>query len=211
MLSYDRLSKKPLLFKSFTGLTLKEFDDIYNKEITKRYERHEIKRLSTKRKYTKRERKFGAIGRHFKLDIRDRFLMILVYYRLYITYTLAGFLFDLDQSNICRDIQKIEGLIRQCLPIPQKIYSMTKRLRTPEEVEKYFPGFLSFIDCTEQYQVPRPENKRRKKMYYSGKKKIHSIKNQLMINNRGYILHKAAHKKGKRHDYIFKNIRITIL
>jgi hypothetical protein len=30
--------KKPLLlFKSFTGLTVQEFDDIYNKEITKRY------------------------------------------------------------------------------------------------------------------------------------------------------------------------------
>ncbi len=25
--------------------------------------------------------------------------MLLVYYRLYITYTLAGFLFDLGQSN----------------------------------------------------------------------------------------------------------------
>ena len=48
-------------------------------------------------------------GRHFKLDVKDRFLMLLVYYRLYITYTLAGFLFDLDQSNICRDIQKIEA------------------------------------------------------------------------------------------------------
>ena len=58
-----------------------------------------------------REREIGA-GRHFKLIKRDRFLMLLVYYRLYITYTLAGFLFDLDQSNICRDIQKIERLIR---------------------------------------------------------------------------------------------------
>ena len=27
-----------------------------------------------------------------------------------------------------------------------------------------------------------------------------------MVNNRGYILHKAAHKKGRRHDYkIYKN------
>jgi hypothetical protein len=34
--------------------------------------------------------------------------MLLVYYRLYITYVLAGFLFDLDQkSSICRDIQKM--------------------------------------------------------------------------------------------------------
>ena len=101
--------------------------------------------------------------------------MLLVYYRLYITYTLAGFLFDLDQSNICRDIQKVEGLIRQCVPIPQKIYPITKRLKTPEEVEKYFPGLLAFIDCTEQ-QIPRPVDKRRRRTYYSGKKKRHYCK-----------------------------------
>jgi hypothetical protein len=156
LLSYERLFKKPLLFKSFTGLTIKEFDEIYDKEITKRYVKHEVQRLS-KRKYRKRD--IGA-GRPFKLDLRDRFLMLLVYYRLYITYTLAGFLFDLDQkSNICRDIQKIENLIRKCIPIPQKLYNKTKRLRTAEEVEKYFPGFLAFIDSTEQ-QIPRPIDNR---------------------------------------------------
>ena len=197
MLSYDRLSKKPLLFKSFTGLTVKEFDDIYEKEIAKRYGKHEIRRLS-KRKDS-RERSIGA-GRRFKLDIKNRFLMLLVYYRLYITYTLAGFLFDLDQSNICRDMQKIEPLVRKCVPIPQRMYKLSKRLRTPEEVEKYFPGFLSFTDCTEQ-QIPRPENRRRRKMYYSGKRKRHTVKTQLMVNNKGIIIHKTKHKKGKRHDY----------
>ncbi len=203
MLSYERLSKKPLLFKSFTGLTVQEFDDIYDKEIIKRYEKHEIKRLSYKRKNI-RERKFGA-GRPFKLNARDRFLMLLVYYRLYITYTLAGFLFDLDQSNICRDIQKIDSLVRQCLPIPQKTYNIIKRLKTLQEVEKYFPGFLSFIDSTEQ-PIPRPVDNDRRKIFYSGKKKRHTIKNQLMVNNRGYILYKAAHKKGRRHDYdVYKN------
>ncbi len=186
-----------MLFRSFTGLKIKEFDNIYDKEIAKRYEEYEIKRLSTESK--DRERKYGA-GRPFKLDIKNRFLILLVYYRLYITYTLTGFLFDLDQSNICRDIQKIEPLIRKCVPIPQKLYNMTKRLKTPEKVEKYFPGFLSFIDSTEQ-QIPRPVDKDRRKMYYSGKKKRHTIKNQLMVNNCGYILHKAAHKKGRRHDY----------
>ena len=155
-----------------------------------------LKRLS-KRKNRKRD--IGA-GRPFKLDVKDRFLMLLVYYRLYITYTLAGFLFELDQSNICRDIQKIESLIRKCLPISQKIYKITKRLRTPEEVEKYFPGFLAFIDCTEQ-QIPRPKNKRKRRAYYSGNKKRHTVKTQLMVNNHGYILHKIAHKNGKRHDY----------
>ncbi|MER5176151.1 MAG: transposase family protein [Candidatus Nitrosocosmicus sp.] len=197
MLSYERLSKKPLLFKSFTGLTVKEFDGIYYKEIIKRYDKHELKRL-TKRKF--RKRSIGA-GRPFKLDIKDRFLMLLVYYRLYITYTLTGFLFDLDQSNICRDIQKIEPLVRQCVPIPQKLYNITNRLKTPEEVEKYFPGFLAFTDSTEQ-PIPRPAvDKERRKIFYSGKKKRHTIKNQLMVNNRGYIIHKVSYKKGKRHDY----------
>ena len=147
MLSYEGLSKKPLLFKSFTGLTVQEFDDIFQKEVMKRYDKHEVQRISEYKKGKNRERKAGA-GRHFKLDVKNRFMMILVYYRLYITYTLAGFLFDLDQSNICRDIQKIESLIRQCVPIPQKIYNITKRLKTPEEVEKYFPGFLAFTDST---------------------------------------------------------------
>jgi hypothetical protein len=144
LLSYERLSKKPILFKSFTGIIVKEFDEIYE-EIAKRYDKHEINRLSKRKN---RERSMGA-GRPFKLDVKNRFLMLLVYYRLYITYTLAGFLFDLDQSNICRDIQKIGSLIRKCVPIPQKIYNITKRLKTPEEVEKYFPGFLAFTDCTE--------------------------------------------------------------
>jgi len=88
LISYKRLSNKPLLFKSFTGLAIKEFDEIY-KEITKRYVKYKVQRLS-KRKY--QERGIGAVGRPFTLDTRDRFLMLLVYYRLYITYTLAGFL-----------------------------------------------------------------------------------------------------------------------
>ena len=46
LLSYDMLPKKPVLFGSFTGLTVREFDDIYKKEMAKRYGKHEIKRLS---------------------------------------------------------------------------------------------------------------------------------------------------------------------
>ena len=186
-----------MLFKSFTGLTVQEFDDIYDKEIAKRYDKYEIQRLSKRNK--DRERNIGA-GRPFKLDLKNRFLMLLVYYRLYITYTLTGFLFDLDQSSTCRDIQMIEGLIRLCLPIPQKTYPITKRLKTLEEVEKYFPGFLAFTDSTEQ-QIPRPVDKRRHTVYYSGKKKKHTIKTQLMVNNHGFVIHKLGYKKGSRHDY----------
>ena len=196
MLTYDRLSRKPVLFKSFTGLSIKQFDDIY-KEIESKYSKYEIKRLSSLKK---RERDIGG-GRRFKLVVKDRVVMVLVYYRLYITYTLMDFLFGLDQSNIYRDIEKIEGLIRQCLPIPQKLYKATKRLKTKEEVEQYFPGFLAFVDCTEQ-PIPRPKNRLRRRIYYSGKKKKHTVKNLYTTNQKGLIIYKSKHRQiGKKHDY----------
>jgi hypothetical protein len=199
-MSYARLSRKPLLFRSFTGLEIAEFD-IISKEIESKYYEHERKRLSNR----KRKRDVGA-GRPFKLKVKERFVMLLVYYRLYITYTLSGFLFDLDQSNVYRDISMLEPLIKLCVPLPKKLYKRTRRLRTIDEVEEeYFPGFKAFVDSTEQ-EIPRPKNKRRRKSYYSGKKKKHTIKTQYMVNGEGLILHKTEHKKGRKHDYeIFKN------
>ena len=194
-MSYTRLSRKPLLFKSFTGLSISEFD-VISREIESRYEEHERKRLSKRR----RQRDVGA-GRPFKLKVRERFLMLLVYYRLYITYTLSGFLFDLDQSNICRDMSIIEPLVKLCIPLPiKKLYKRTRRLRTIDEVEEeYFPGFKAFIDSSEQ-EIPRPtKNKRRRKSYYSGKKKKHTIKTQYMVNGEGTILlHKTGHDRGRK-------------
>ncbi len=85
---------------------MQEFDDIYEKNVTIRYTKHEIQCLS-KRKDNK-ERRIGA-GRPFKLDLKNRFLMLLVYYRLYITYTLAGFLFDLDQVTSAETFKRLKG------------------------------------------------------------------------------------------------------
>jgi hypothetical protein len=198
-MSYARLSRKPLLFKSFTGLAVSEFD-VIAKEIESKYDEHERKRLYNR----KRERDIGA-GRPFKLKAKERFLMLLVYYRLYITFTLSGFLFDLDQSNICRDISILEPLIKQCIPLPKKLYKRSRRLRTIDEVEEYFPGFKAFIDSSEQ-EIPRPKNKRKRKSYYSGKKKKHTVKTQYMVNSEGTILHKTGHDRGRIHDYeVFKN------
>jgi hypothetical protein len=179
-MSYARLSRRRLLFRSFTGLEITEFD-IISKEIESKYYKHEIKRLSNR----KRKRDVGA-GRPFKLKLRERFLMLLVYYRLYITFTLSGFLFDLDQSNVCRDICMLEPLVKRCIPLPKKLYKRTRRLGTIDEVEEYFPGFKAFIDSTEQ-EIPRPKNKRRRKSYYSGRKKKHTVKTQYMVNSEGVI------------------------
>jgi hypothetical protein len=135
--------------------------------MAKRCCKHEMQRLSKRKE---RELSMGA-GRPFKPDVKNRFLVLLAYYRLYTTYTLACFLFNLDQSNICRDVQKIKPLVINCVPIPHNVYNrLSKRLQTPEEVENYFPGFLSFIDCTGQ-KIPRPKNKIRRETYFSDMKK----------------------------------------
>ena len=115
-MSYARLSKRSLLFKSFTGLEITEFDTI-SREIESKYDEHEGVRLSRR----KRKRGIGA-GRPFKLkEVRERFLMLLVYYRLYITYTLSGFLFDLDQSNVCRDISMLRTTCQTVYPIAKEV------------------------------------------------------------------------------------------
>jgi hypothetical protein len=86
----------------------------------------------------------------------------------------------MDQSNISRDIQKTKRLIRRCLPIPQKLYEVTPRLKTrEEEVEEYFPGFMAFTDRTEQ-PLPSPKNRIRKETcnIQTRKRSTQSVKNQ---------------------------------
>ena len=82
MLNYDALSKKPLIFKSFTGLEVPEFDAIYTK-IRETHTAYEQKRLYRE----DRKRKSGA-GHPFKLPLKDRLAMLPIYYRLYVTSTL---------------------------------------------------------------------------------------------------------------------------
>lgn len=194
MLSYEKLSKKSKTFRTFTGFTVEEFNDLCAL-IESRYPKHEAKRLGRK----DRKRAIGA-GRQFKLDLVDRVLMLLIYYRLYITLCLTGFLFDLDQSNVHRNIQYVEPVIKACIPIPEKMTKKTRRIRNMDELLELFPEMKCFIDATEQ-EIPRPKNKRRRRSYYSGKKKRHTVKTQITVNKKGIILHKTKHRNGKQHDY----------
>ena len=198
MLNYDGLSKRPLIFRSFAGLEVAEFDALSSK-IEESYDAFEQKRLSRE----DRKRKIGA-GHPFKLPLTDRFLMLLVYYRLYVSSNLAAYLFDLGQTNVLKDIRMLEPLVSEVLPLPKKLHDSVRRLRTLEEVEAVFPGFKAFLDATEQ-EIPRPKNKLKRKTHYSGKKKKHTVKTQITVNKDGLIVHKARHAKGSTHDYaLFK-------
>jgi len=201
LLNYKLLSKRLSLFRSLTGVEVSEFDSFYAKAQTN-YGQYETKRLSREN----RKRKVGA-GHPFKLQLHERLLMFLVYYRLYITSTLTGVLFDLDQSNVLKDIRKLEPLIKDVLPTPKKLHEKVKQLQTIEEIKAMFPELKAFLDATEQ-EIPRPKNKRKRKTHYSGKKKRHTVKTQLTVNADGLIVHLTQHVKGSMHDYsLFKRSR----
>ena len=90
MLNYKTLSSKPSIFRSLTGLEVSEFNSVHS-NVEAKYDEYEAKRLSREN----RKRKVDA-GHPYKLPLQERLLMFLSYYRLYITSTLTGFLFDLE-------------------------------------------------------------------------------------------------------------------
>ncbi|MDG6934501.1 MAG: transposase [Nitrososphaerota archaeon] len=194
MLTYTRLARDPSLFRTFTGLEVSEFDSLH-KKVESRYDEFEEERLSR----PDRKKEVGEGGRHFKLELNDRLLMLMVYYRLYITLALTQFLFDLDLSNVWRDIRYLEPVVKECIPLPKKMHEQVRRLGTVEEVEQFFPGFKAFVDTTEQ-EIPRPKDSRKRKTHYSGKRKKHTVKTQLTVNGKGLIVHKPPHARGRRHD-----------
>ena len=194
MLNYALLSKKPSIFKNFTGLEVPEFDAL-NSKIKEKYDAYEQKRLARE----DRKRGIGA-GHPFKLSLTDRILMLLMYYHLYPSSTLLGYLIDLSQTNVLKDIRNLEPLVSEVLPLPKKQQEKVRRLQTLDEIEAVFPGFKAFLDATEQ-EIPRPKNKRKRKTHYSGKKKKHTVKTQITVNQEGFIVHKTHHAKGSTHDY----------
>ena len=115
------------------------------------------------------------------------------------TTILLGFVFNLAQSNVLRDIRMLESLVKECIPLPEKLHEMARRARTFEEVERYFPGFKAFVDATEQ-EIPRPQNAKKRKTHYSGKRKRHTVKTQLTVNSEGLIVHRTNHARGRRND-----------
>jgi hypothetical protein len=198
MFNYDTLSRNHSIFKSFTGLETREFDALHRK-IDEKYDEYQKKRLHREN----RKRRIGA-GHPFKLNLRERLLMLLIYNRLYTTSTLLGYLFNLGQSNVLKNIRMLEPLVAQTLPLPGKIHQRTRRLGSLDEIEELFPGLKAFLDATEQ-TIPRPRDKAKRRTHYSGKKKRHTVKTQITVNKDGLIVHRSPHARGGRHDYsLFK-------
>jgi hypothetical protein len=171
-LNYQRLTKHPYSFLQITGLNIEEFNKIVGKV------RGDIEKMESLKK---------CHGRNSHLPtIEDKLLCVFIYYRTYITHSFLGYLFNLHNSNICRLLKKIEPLIAK------KIVITKDRSLTPEKILKII------ADVSEQ-PTQRPIKKQKKS--YSGKKKRHTIKTEIVIEEDGRILSISKSHKGKTHDF----------
>ena len=193
MLSYTRLSGNARRFKTLLCLSIEKFDLLFAR-MEEAHPETERERLS-KRLHG---RAIGS-GRRFALDLRNRVLLLLFYYRTYATQNGAAEVFGVGQATVSRSIDQIAPVVRQCIPIPAKIRYRAKRTSTLEELEEILPGLRCLIGASEQ-QVQRPKRKDMEKFHYSGKAGRHTAKVQYTVNTNGLIVHNTRHSPGRVHD-----------
>lgn len=207
MMSYLSLRARPRCFLAFTSLTVEEFDQlvilIRPDWIVQREER-------LARENPDRRRKTGA-GRKYSLEtLEDQLLLVLVWSRLYLIYLTIEYLFGVDESTVSRTIQRIQPLLQDRFMLPERLPQ--KKIRTIEELKKFLPPDIDLDDIladgTEQV-IPRPEKKRARKPYHSGKKRKFTVKTQIATTRRGFIIHASETVGGRMHDYkLFKKSRL---
>ena len=137
-------------------------------------------------------------GRKPKLTLEDQILIMLQYLREYRTYFHIGKEWKMSESNICRIVHKIENIL---------IKSRQFRLPGKKELWQRSSDKELVVMHVMESQIERP--KKRQKQFYSGKQRKHTLKTQLVIQQKTGRIVCLVNGKGKTHDFkLFKNSRV---
>ncbi len=170
----DNLRKQPSVFRHLTGLTVAAFDELAA-ELAPAVAAARRKRLDR----PDRRRAVGG-GDVFDLATADQLLLTVVWLRQYPTNEVLGFLFGVSDSTASRTrtrvLPHLERAGRDTMRMPDP---GSGRRKTLPKVLADTPGLAVVIDSFEQ-RTHRP--KRRQKAYYSGKKKAHTLKSQVAVD-----------------------------
>jgi len=194
MITYDAIKINIVLFLTFTGLYPKEFEK-FLPFFKKAWENYIIE---NRIKGKERKRKYGG-GRKSKLyKIEDKFLFILIYMKLYPLQAVIGFLFGMSQAQANEWIHILSAVFKTALAdlgqLPERLPQNLEKLLRDEEAEEIT------IDATER-RCQRPKDNEKQKQYYSGKKKTHTVKNNLIVNNEDRkVKYLSKTCEGKKHD-----------
>lgn len=195
MITYAKLAKKPKLFRSFTGLSVQAFKQLlpafekaYEADLTRREEQ----------RTAPRQRQRGG-GRTSAIpEMADKLVFILVHFRFYPVQVLQGFLFDLSQPQANDWIHRLTPVLNEALGYEQQLPA--RRTKDIETLLEACPELEFMIDGTER-PVRRPKDGEQQKAKYSGKKKRHTVKNNLITEKQtGKIKGLSATVDGRMHD-----------
>lgn len=173
---YDSLRRYPVVFLQMTGLRLEEFDTLLT-DLLPGFAAAQQQRLAR----SDRQRASGG-GRHADLAARDQILLAVIWLRQYPTNEVLGFLFGISDSSASRIRARVLPLLEAAgrdsmrMPDPGK-----KRRKTLDRLLSETPALAVIIDTFEQ-RVQRPRERKLADEHYSGKKKQHTLKTQLAVN-----------------------------
>lgn len=129
-------------------------------------------------------------GAQPKLALEDRVLVALEYWREYRTYFHIGSSWGISESSVCRIVHWVEDQLMR-----------SGRFRLPGK-KRLVQGFsrpaVVVMDVTET-PIERPQQRQR--AFYSGKKKRHTLKCQVLINQRTGAVICLFFGKGSQHDF----------
>lgn len=160
-------------FRRLTGISVTSFDQML-KQLRGPWE-------SAQRGKAKSGRPWEVGG------LEDHLLILLVYYRCYVTQEFIGFFYRVDRSVICRSIKRLEKHVHPLFAVRRK----------PQISKKEAEALI--IDCTEQ-PIQRPQDNPTQKAHYSGKKKRHTLKTEYIVTAEGRIASVSPSHPGSRHD-----------
>ena len=176
ILRYDRLQRFPSVFKSMTGLRVDQFDALIV-DVLPRFHAAEAARLSR----PNRKRAIGG-GPGFDLDPRNQILLSVIWLRLYPIHEVLAYLFGISDTTVGRAIGRVLPLLEASgqdtmrMPDPGR-----KRRRSLDALLSDTPELAVVIDTFEQ-PIQRPQERNVADTYYSGKKKRHTLKRQVAVN-----------------------------
>lgn len=196
MFTIDYLLTKPYLFQQVLGIKQTQFNKLLPK-FACILRRAEYSRIPQE----KRLRAPGA-GRKSKLKTdQEKLFFILFYYRHYPTLRLAEVLFEIGNQNICHWVHFLSDILFKALDYQLKLPKAKLRLNNLSQLITVCPALKEFISDGTEKPFKRPKKPEDQKKYYSGKKKRHTLKNQITIHPKTKrILHISDTVEGKMHD-----------
>jgi hypothetical protein len=188
----EHLGQHPSVFRSMTGLTVEAFDQMLP-ELLAAFDADRLRRLDR----PGRQRAVGG-GDDFDLGVADQFLLTVVWLRHYPTQECLGYLFGASDSTALR-------AVRRCLPLLEQAGRDTMRLPDPGKghrrdspaLLRQTPELAVIVDTFEQ-RTQRP--RRRQRAYYSGKKKAHTLKSQVAVDEDGRVVDVGPSRPGRWAD-----------